>query len=165
MLNKAIIMGRLTRDPELKYTQSQLPVVSFSVAVDRDFVRQGEQRETDFINVVAWRSTAEFISKWFHKGSMIVVEGKLQTRKWTDKYEQKRTELEIIADNVWFGETKRSDDSADYGRMPPAPAYQPPQYQAPAYQPSFQQAPASNAAPAYSNDFRPLDDGEDDVPF
>jgi len=168
MLNKAIIMGRLTRDPELKYTQSQLPVVSFSVAVDRDFVRQGEQRETDFINVVAWRSTAEFISKWFHKGSMIVVEGKLQTRKWQDKYEQKRTELEIIADNVWFGESKRSDDGAEYGRSQSAPVYQPqyqaPAYQAPSYQPSYQQ-PAAPAAPAYSNDFRPLEDSEDDVPF
>ena len=165
MLNKAIIMGRLTRDPELKYTQSQLPVVSFSVAVDRDFVRQGEQRETDFINVVAWRSTAEFISKWFHKGSMIIVEGKLQTRKWQDKYEQKRTELEIIADNVWFGESKRSDEGSDYGRAPAAPAYQPPAYQPPSYQPSFPQPGAAPAAPAYSNDFRPLDDSEDDVPF
>jgi single-strand DNA-binding protein len=169
MLNKAIIMGRLTRDPELKYTQSQLPVVSFSVAVDRDYVRQGEQRETDFINVVAWRSTAEFISKWFHKGSMIVVEGKLQTRKWQDKYEQKRTELEIIADNVYFGDSKRSDGSTgdEYGRNPSAPiyqpSYQPPQYAAPSYQ-SAPQA-AAPAAPAYSNDFRPLDDGDDDVPF
>jgi len=165
MLNKAIIMGRLTRDPELKYTQSQLPVVSFSVAVDRDYVRQGEQRETDFINVVAWRSTAEFISKWFHKGSMIVVEGKLQTRNWQDKYEQKRTEVEIVADNVYFGDSKRSDDSgSDYGRVPGAPVYQP-QYQAPSYPSSYQQAPAAPAAPAYSNDFRPLDDSEDDVPF
>ncbi len=152
MLNKAIIMGRLTRDPELKYTQSQLPVVSFSVAVDRDFVRQGEQRETDFINVVAWRSTAEFISKWFHKGSMIVVEGKLQTRKWQDKFEQKRTELEIIADNVYFGDSKRSDD--EYGRAPAS-------YQAPTYQAPTASVPE---APAFTNDFRPLDDG-DDVPF
>jgi len=165
MLNKAIIMGRLTRDPELKYTQSQLPVVSFSVAVDRDFVRQGEQRETDFLNVVAWRSTAEFIAKWFHKGSMIVVEGKLQTRKWQDKYEQKRTEIEIIADNVYFGDSKRSDDSGDYGRSA-APSYQPTSYQTSSYQPNpYQQAPAAPAAPAYSNDFRPLDDSEDDVPF
>ncbi len=152
MLNKAIIMGRLTRDPELKYTQSQIPVVSFSVAVDRDFVRQGEQREADFINVVAWRSTAEFISKWFHKGSMIVVEGKLQTRKWQDKFEQKRTELEIIADNVYFGDSKRSDD--EYGRAPAS-------YQAPAYQAPTGSVPE---APAFTNDFRPLDDG-DDVPF
>ncbi len=153
MLNKAIIMGRITRDLELKYTQSQIPVVSFSVAVDRDFVRQGEQRETDFINVVAWRSTAEFIAKWFHKGSMIVVEGKLQTRKWQDKFEQKRTELEIIADNVYFGDSKRSDD--EYGRAPAS-------YEAPAYQPPTVQ-PATEA-PAFTNDFRPLDDN-DDVPF
>ncbi len=163
MLNKAIIMGRLTRDPELKYTQSQLPVVSFSVAVDRDFVRQGEQREADFINVVAWRSTAEFVTKWFRKGSMIVVEGKLQMRKWTDKYEQKRTEIEVVADNVWFGDSKRTDGgSEDYGRNPNAPVYAP-QYNDPVYRP---QPPASmqNTTPTYQNDFRPLDDS-DDVPF
>ena len=162
MLNKAIVMGRLTRDPELKYTQSQIPVVSFAVAVDRDFVRQGEQREADFFNVVAWRSTAEFVAKWFHKGSMIVVEGKLQTRKWQDKYEQKRTEVEIVADNVYFGDSKRSDDSGEYGRAPSAA------YQASAYAPpsAYQSAPAQQpAAPVYSNDFRPLDDSEDDVPF
>ena len=144
MLNKVIVMGRLTRDPEIKYTQAQIPVASFSVAVDRDYARQGEQRETDFLNVVAWRNTAEFISKWFRKGSMIVVEGKLQTRKWQDKYEQKRTEVEIIADNVWFGESRNAQATVENHVQT---------YAAPA------------PAPAYTNDFRPLEDGGDDVPF
>ena len=110
MLNRCTISGRLTRDPELKYTQAQVPVVSFSVAVDRDFVRQGEQRETDFLNVVAWRSTAEFVAKWFHKGSLVTIDGKLQTRRWEDKYQQKRTEVEIVAESVYFGSTKGSSE-------------------------------------------------------
>ena len=150
MLNRAIIMGRITRDPELKYTQSQIPVVSFSVAVDRDFVKQGELRETDFINVTAWRSTAEFIAKWFQKGSMIVVDGKLQTRKWEDKHEQKRTEVEIIADNVYFGESKRTESAAG---TTPSPAYQPP-------------VPTTGDQSRFDfrNDFRPLPSDED-CPF
>ena len=151
MLNRAIIMGRITRDPELKYTQSQIPVVSFSVAVDRDFVKQGEQREADFINVTAWRSTAEFIAKWFQKGSMIVVDGKLQTRKWEDKHEQKRTEVEIVADNVYFGESKRSDNTAGTATAPA--------HQAPAYQPPVPTT-GDQARFDFRNDFRPIDDDE-----
>lgn len=144
MLNKVVIVGRLTRDPEIKYTQSQIPVASFSVAVDRDYARQGEQRETDFLNVVAWRNTAEFIGKWFRKGSMIVVEGKLQTRKWQDKFEQKRTEVEIIADNVWFGESRNAQATVEN---------------------HVQTYAAPTPASGYTNDFRPLEDGGDDVPF
>lgn len=144
MLNKVVIMGRLTRDPEIKYTQSQLPVVTISVAVDRDYAKQSEQRETDFLTVVAWRNTAEFIAKWFHKGSMIVVDGKLQTRKWQDKFEQKRTEIEILADNVWFGESRNAQAAIDNHVQ---------NYAAPA------------PAPTYTNDFRPLEDSADDVPF
>ena len=87
MLNKVILMGRLTRDPELRYTPQNVPVCTITLAVDRDFTRSGEQRETDFIDVVAWRNTAEFVAKWFRKGLLVACEGRLQTRKWKDKFE------------------------------------------------------------------------------
>jgi len=107
MLNHIVIMGRLTRDPELRYTQSQTPVASFSVAVDRDRSnKQTGERETDFIDCVAWRSTAEFVSKYFRKGSMAVVAGRLQMRDWTDRDGNKRRSAEIVADSVYFGESK-----------------------------------------------------------
>lgn len=110
MLNHIVIMGRLTRDPELRYTQSQFPVTSFRVAVDRDYGgRDGGERQTDFIDCVAWRGTAEFVSKYFSKGSMIVVSGRLQIRDWTDKENNRRTSAEIVADNVYFGESRRRD--------------------------------------------------------
>lgn len=112
MLNHIVVMGRLTRDPELRYTQSQLPVASFTVAVDRDRAPQGAERETDFIDCVAWRHTAEFVSKYFAKGSMAVVSGRLQLRDWTDRDGGKRRSAEIVADNVYFGEAKRRDDSS-----------------------------------------------------
>ena len=109
MLNHIVIMGRLTRDPELRYTQSQLPVTTFRVAVDRDYGgRDGNERQTDFIDCVAWRNTAEFVSKFFTKGSMAVVSGRLQMRDWTDRDGNKRTSAEIVADNIYFGESKRS---------------------------------------------------------
>ena len=111
MLNHIVIMGRLTRDPELRYTQSQTPVVSFSVAVDRDFGgRDGGEKQTDFIDCVAWRSTAEFVSKYFRKGSMVVVSGRLQIRDWQDRDGNKRRSAEIVADNVYFGESRRRED-------------------------------------------------------
>ena len=111
MLNHIVIMGRLTRDPELRYTQAQIPVASFSVAVDRDFGgRDGAERQTDFIDCVAWRHTAEFVSKYFTKGSMAVVSGRLQLRDWTDREGNKRRSAEIVAENVYFGESKRSRD-------------------------------------------------------
>ena len=111
MLNHIVVMGRLTRDPELRYTQSQLPVTSFRVAVDRDFGgRDGQEKQTDFIDCVAWRNTAEFVSKYFTMGSMAVVSGRLQIRDWTDRDGNKRTTAEIVADNVYFGESKRSRD-------------------------------------------------------
>ena len=109
MLNKAIIMGRLTRDPELKYTPSNIAVCSFSVAVDRKFVKQGEERQTDFINIVAWRSTAEFVCKYFTKGRMINVVGSIQTRTWDDTEGKKHYATEIIADEVNFCGDKRAD--------------------------------------------------------
>ena len=104
-------MGRLTRDPELKKTNSDLSVVSFSLAVDRDYAAKGAEKETDFIDVTAWRSTAEFIAKYFRKGSMAVVSGRLQMRDWTDKEGNKRRSAEVVANDVWFGESKRSGGS------------------------------------------------------
>ncbi|MFQ9519183.1 MAG: single-stranded DNA-binding protein [Acutalibacteraceae bacterium] len=101
MINNVVIMGRLTKDPELKTTQSGLSVVSFTVAVERKFQKSGE-RQADFLNVVAWRQTAEFVEKYFTKGSMIAVQGSIQTRKYEDKNGNKRTAVEIVADNVSF---------------------------------------------------------------
>ena len=107
MLNRIIVMGRLTRDPELRRTNSGTAVASFAVAVDRDFKSQSGEKETDFIDVVAWRNTAEFVSKYFSKGRMAVVEGRLQLRDWTDKEGNKRRTAEIVADSVYFGDSKR----------------------------------------------------------
>lgn len=101
-MNTIIIMGRLTADPELRQTQSGNSVTSFTVAVNRSFVKQGEERQADFINVVAWNKTAEFVSKWFTKGQMIAVQGSLQIRSYEDKEGKKRTAAEVIANNVHF---------------------------------------------------------------
>ena len=106
MLNKIIVMGRMVRDPELRRTGSGTAVTSFSLAVDRDFKDQNGDKETDFIDVVAWRNTAEFVSKYFAKGRMAVVDGRLQIRDWTDKDGGKRRSAEIIAENVYFGDSK-----------------------------------------------------------
>ena len=119
MLNKIMIMGRLTRDPELRRTGSGTAVTSFSLAVDRDFKSQSGEKETDFIDIVAWRSTAEFVSKYFTKGRMAVVEGRLQIRDWTDKDGGKRRSAEVVADNVYFGDSRRdSGDSSGYTAAP-----------------------------------------------
>ena len=116
MLNHITIMGRLTRDPELRRTGSGIAVASFTVAVDRDFGgRDGGERETDFIDCVAWRQTGEFVSKYFTKGSMIVVSGRLQIRGWTDKDGNKRRTAEVVADNCYFGESKRGAEGGSYG--------------------------------------------------
>ena len=109
MLNKIVLMGRLTRDPELRRTQSGTAVASFTLAVDRDYKPQDGERETDFIDIVAWRGTGEFVSKYFTKGRMAVVEGRLQVRDWKDKDGAKRRSTEVIADNVYFGDSKRSE--------------------------------------------------------
>ena len=119
MLNKIFLMGRLTRDPELRRTQSGTAVTSFSLAVDRDFKSQSGEKETDFIDVVAWRSTAEFVAKYFTKGRMAVVEGRLQIREWKDKDGNNRRSAEVVADNIYFGDSKR--DGA--GGYEAAPAY------------------------------------------
>ena len=114
MLNKAILMGRLTRDPELKPTQSNIPVVTFTLAVDRGFGRNQEtqQQTTDFINIVAWRNTAEFVSKYFRKGQLVAVSGRIQVRNWKDRDDNNRVSVEVVADECYFAEPKRSDYSA-----------------------------------------------------
>ena len=130
MLNRIILMGRLTRDAELRHTQTGTAVASFSLAVDRDFRnRDSGEKGVDFIDVVAWRNTAEFVSKYFTKGRMAVVEGRLQIRDWTDREGGKRRSAEVVADNIYFGDSKRDGETggasfsrpaapADYG-MPP----------------------------------------------
>ena len=130
MLNHIVIMGRLTRDPELRRTQSGVSVTTISVAVDRDYQsRDSQEKQTDFIDVVAWRQTAEFVSKYFTKGRMIVVEGSLQSRKWTDRNGQNRVSWEIQANNVYFGDSKRDGQGGgDYG----APSYGGSSYNSPA---------------------------------
>ena len=132
MLNRVIIMGRLGRDPELRYTQAGRPVASFSLAVDRDFKdKTTGEKSTDFIDIVAWRQTAEFVSRFFTKGRMAVVEGRLQLRDWTDRDGNKRRTAEVIADNVYFGDSKRDAEAGGYvapsgGFGAPAGGYAPP---------------------------------------
>ena len=179
MLNHIVIMGRLTRDPELRRTGSGIAVTSFSLAVDRDFGgRDGGERETDFIDCVAWRHTGEFVSKYFTKGRMAVVSGRLQIRSWTDKDGNKRRTAEVVADNVYFGDSRRDSDNAgssyggntyggasyggnNYGGNAynaPAPSYG--GYSAPA--PAFG---GYSAPSAPVSDFAMLDDDDAQLPF
>lgn len=169
MLNRIILMGRLTRDPELRHTQSGTPVASFSLAVERDFKdKQTGEKVTDFIDIVAWRSTAEFVSKYFTKGRMAVVEGRLQIRDWTDKDGGKRRSAEVVADNVYFGDSKKDSDGGGYqgGYQQDAycggygGGYAPP----PAGRPG---PPAGGYPPSnYGGDFTELGDDDDgELPF
>ena len=120
MLNRIVIQGRLTRDPELRRTQNGIAVTSFSLAVERSFKSQSGERETDFFDVVAWRNTAEFVTKYFTKGRMAIVEGRLEFRDWVDREGQKRRSAEVVAENVHFaGDAPRRDNSGEYG----APSY------------------------------------------
>lgn len=137
MLNHITIMGRMTREPELRRTAQGTAVVSFTLAVDRDFQSGGSERQTDFIEVVAWKGTAEFISKYFHKGSMTVVSGRLQMRKWTDNNGNNRISAEVVADNVYFGESKKTGNAE--------PQYSAPQYSEP--------------------NMREIDDSDGELPF
>ena len=124
-LNRIVLMGRLVRDPELRRTQSGISVTSFTLAVDRDFKGQSGERETDFIDIVAWRQTAEFVCNYFSKGRMAVVEGRLQIRDWKDRDGNNRRSAEVYADNVYFGDSKRDSapsGSYDAGRAYSAPA-------------------------------------------
>ena len=127
-MNNVVLVGRLTRDPELRYTPSNVAVVTFSIAVDRNFVRAGEEKKTDFINVVAWRQQADFVTKYFRKGSMIAVQGSIQTRAYEDKQGNKRTAVEVVADNVSFCGSKNETGSSysredSYAAAQPAPSY------------------------------------------
>ena len=147
MLNKVVIMGRLARDPELRRTQSGVSVTSFRIACNRDFKPQGGEAETDWIDIVAWRNTAEFVSKYFQKGRMVIVEGRLQTRDWTDKDGNRRTAVEVVADNVYFGDSKR-DGGNNYDA---APAFGAPM--------------GGYAAPVGDNQFAEIDEEDGDLPF
>lgn len=121
MLNQISIMGRLTRDPELRHTDKDISVCSFTVACDRDFKTAGGEKETDFIDVVAWRKTGEFAAKWFQKGQLAVVAGRLQIRDWTDKEGSKRRSAEIVADSVYFADSKKQTDASAAGEAPELP--------------------------------------------
>ena len=150
MLNRIILMGRLTRDPELRHTQTGTPVASFSLAVDRDFKdKTTGEKSTDFIDIVAWRQTAEFVSRFFTKGRMAVVEGRLQLRDWTDRDGNKRTAFDVVADNVFFAEPKRDGTSSGSRYDSQVPQY-------------------NEGAPAFQNtgsgDFEEIV-GDDDLPF
>ena len=160
MLNKIILMGRLTRDPELRRTGTGTAVTSFSLAVDRDFKSQSGEKETDFIDIVAWRNTAEFVSKYFTKGRMAVVEGRLQIRAWEDRQGNKRRSAEVVADNVYFGDSKR--DSADGGSFNQSQGYAQSFNQVPPQQPAYQAPQNVSAAPS---DFSMLSDDDPDLPF
>ncbi|MDD5887491.1 MAG: single-stranded DNA-binding protein [Oscillospiraceae bacterium] len=160
MLNCAVIMGRLTADPELRTTNSGISVTSFSVAVDRSYQRAGQERQTDFINVVAWRQTAEFVTRYFHKGSMIAVQGSIQTRKYTDRNGNNRTAFEIVADNVSFCGSKaesNTGNNSNYGNNSYSGNAAP------------QQNRTQNAAPSFStadtDDFASIDSDDSDLPF
>lgn len=159
MLNRIILMGRLARDPELRHTQTGTPVASFRLAVDRDFKdRTTGEKATDWIDVVAWRQTAEFVSRYFTKGRLAVVEGRLQMRDWTDKDGNKRTSAEVVADNVYFGDSKRDAEAGGYAA--PGGYGAPGGYAPPA-------APANNAyaAPAAGDQFAELSDDDGELPF
>lgn len=108
MLNKAILMGRLTRDPELRYTQNNTPVCQFTLAIDRTYSGKNQNQQADFIDVVAWRQAGEFVSQWFTKGMLMIVTGRIQSRGYTDRNGDKRTKIEVVADEIQFGETKKS---------------------------------------------------------
>lgn len=153
MLNHITLMGRLTRDPELRYTQSGTPVASFTLAVDRDFGgRDGGEKQTDFIDCVAWRQTGEFVGKYFIKGQMAAVTGRLQIRDWTDKEGGKRRSAEVVVDNMYFADTKKSREGGDsYSRAGSAPADSSP--------PSFGSVSKAPSA------FEELDDDDGELPF
>ena len=168
MLNHIVIMGRLARDPELRRTGSGIAVTSFTLAVDRDFApKDGSERETDWIDCVAWRQTGEFVSKYFTKGRMAVVSGRLQIRNWTDKDGNKRRAAEVVADNVYFGDSKRDDHagSAYGGYSAPAQNYGGSNggYSAPAPAGSYGSYGAPASAPA--SDFAMLEEDDAQLPF
>lgn len=180
MLNKIIIMGRLGKDPELRHTQSGVAVASFRLAVDRDFKDKGTgERVTDWIDVVAWRQTGEFVSRYFTKGRVAVVEGRLQIRDWTDREGNKRRSAEVVADNVYFGDSKKDGDGGyQQGGYPQGGSYQqsgyPPQggYQQSGYSGGYSGGyggPPNQGPPGYpASDYKGFQEAEEDdgdLPF
>ena len=163
MLNHIVIMGRLARDPELRHTQSGTPVATFRLAVDRDFKDKNTgERQTDWIDVVAWRGTGEFVSRYFSRGRMAVVEGRLQMREWTDKEGNRRTTAEVVADNVYFADSRRDGDGGDRGGSYGAPSY------GGGYggsRPAAPAAPADYGVPTGGDQFAELADDDGDLPF
>ena len=145
MLNSVCLMGRLTADPELKSTQSGVSVCSFRIAVDRTYTPKGQEKQTDFINIVTWRSTAEFVSRYFRKGQLVAVQGSIQTSQYTDRDGNKRTAYEVVADNVFFAESKNG------GTAPVAPTV------------DYSDRVPQSAPPA--DDFEVIPDNDDDLPF
>ena len=161
-LNKAILMGNMVADPELKQTPAGVSVCSFRIGVQRRFKDANGQYASDFINIVAWRNTAEFVSKYFAKGRMAVVSGRLQIRNWNDKDGNKRRSAEVVADNVYFGDSKRDGAAGGFDQTYGQPAYS---------QPAFNQQPAYGSfdqgmpGPAPASDFAMLEDDHDQLPF
>lgn len=114
MLNKCVLLGRLTKEPELRHTQNDIPVASFTLAVDRGYSKDKQQQTTDFINIVAWRGKAEFVSKWFSKGQLVAVSGRLQARMYKDRDGNNRVAVEVVADEVFFAESKKKETAGTY---------------------------------------------------
>ena len=161
MLNKIFLMGRLTRDPEMRHTQNGTAVASFSIAVDRDFKdKQSGEKVTDFVDIVAWRSTAEFVDKYFSKGRMAVVEGRLQMREYTDRDGNRRYATEVVADNVYFGDSRRDSEGSGYGAPQPSRGG----YGAPADSSAPVSGGGYSAAPMVDQ-FADLTDDDGELPF
>ena len=161
MLNRIILMGRLARDPELRHTQTGTPVASFRLAVDRDFKDKNTgEKATDWIDVVAWRQTAEFVSRYFTKGRLAVVEGRLQMRDWTDRDGNKRTSAEVVADNVYFGDSKRDAEGGGYSAPAGGFGGSDRGYAPPPAPPA-----GSYGAPAGGDQFAELSDDDGELPF
>ncbi len=183
MLNVAVLMGRLVADPELRTTPNGVSVTSFTIAVDRDYVTAGQQRQADFIDVVAWRKTAEFIAKYFHKGSMIAVQGSIQTRSYDDKNGVRRKAVEVVADTVSFTGSKSDSNTGNYNTGNYSGGYNNNSgYNNNGYQNnnsynnnsynnnSYQNSSQPSTSPIYSsgsdNDFQDMSDlRDDDLPF
>lgn len=146
MLNKAILMGRLTRDPEMRYTQTNTPVTSFALAITRDRKDANGERQTDYIDCVAWGRQAEFVKQWFAKGMLAIVVGRIQSRNWEDRNGNKRTSTEVNTESVTFGETKKAREAGGQ-------------------QPGYSQQPEFDSTQYAANDFAMLPDDDSDVPF
>ena len=154
MLNHIVLMGRLTRDPELRHTVNGNAVASFAIACERDFASNGGEKDVDFIDVVAWRSTADFVTKYFSKGRMAVISGRLQMRNWQDRNGNKRVSAEIVAGNVYFGDSKRDSDNNNGSSYAPR-----------SYDGGCNSDPAPASRPQMADDFAPLEGDDSDLPF